>query len=152
MLLQSLCVFSHLNTWCTLPPPTATITDVFLLQFVEPFRSDKWSPNDVRLFLTQYTVCAHTLDAFRFVASPRPRWPTVLVLLCLPCPASPVSKPVGLRKGRRGPVACRVEVLVASCCLCAVTYLFFFRRKAHGGRGGYFHLEKRKDFSPVSEA
>nr|XP_060614159.1 acidic fibroblast growth factor intracellular-binding protein [Anolis sagrei ordinatus] len=37
-------------------------------KFVEPFRSDKWSPNDVRLFLTQYTACAHTLDAFRHQA------------------------------------------------------------------------------------
>uniref|UniRef100_A0A8D0GTM7 Uncharacterized protein n=1 Tax=Sphenodon punctatus TaxID=8508 RepID=A0A8D0GTM7_SPHPU len=35
------------------------------LQFVEPCKSDKWSVNDVRLFLTQYTACAHTLDAFR---------------------------------------------------------------------------------------
>ncbi|KAJ6654191.1 hypothetical protein lerEdw1_007288, partial [Lerista edwardsae] len=35
-------------------------------KFVEPFRSDKWSPEDVRLFLTQYTACAHMLEAFRY--------------------------------------------------------------------------------------
>ncbi|XP_015681950.1 acidic fibroblast growth factor intracellular-binding protein [Protobothrops mucrosquamatus] len=34
-------------------------------KFVEPFRSDKWSSNDVQLFLTQYTASAHSLEVFR---------------------------------------------------------------------------------------
>ncbi|KAJ7307115.1 hypothetical protein JRQ81_009096 [Phrynocephalus forsythii] len=37
-------------------------------KFVEPFRSDKWTSNDVRLFLSQYTACAHSLEAFRHQA------------------------------------------------------------------------------------
>ncbi|XP_070622179.1 acidic fibroblast growth factor intracellular-binding protein [Erythrolamprus reginae] len=34
-------------------------------KFVEPFRSDKWTSNDVQLFLTHYTACAHSLEVFR---------------------------------------------------------------------------------------
>ncbi|KAG8146712.1 putative Acidic fibroblast growth factor intracellular-binding protein [Naja naja] len=37
-------------------------------KFVEPFRSDKWSSNDVQLFLTHYTASAHSLEVFRHQA------------------------------------------------------------------------------------
>nr|XP_014345195.1 PREDICTED: acidic fibroblast growth factor intracellular-binding protein [Latimeria chalumnae] len=36
-------------------------------QFIEPCKSEKWTINDVRLFLTQYTNSARALDAFRYV-------------------------------------------------------------------------------------
>uniref|UniRef100_H3B071 FGF1 intracellular binding protein n=1 Tax=Latimeria chalumnae TaxID=7897 RepID=H3B071_LATCH len=35
-------------------------------QFIEPCKSEKWTINDVRLFLTQYTNSARALDAFRY--------------------------------------------------------------------------------------
>lgn len=34
-------------------------------QVIEPCRSDKWSPGDLRLFLTQYTAAPRNLPGFR---------------------------------------------------------------------------------------
>ncbi|XP_030424518.1 acidic fibroblast growth factor intracellular-binding protein isoform X1 [Gopherus evgoodei] len=50
---------------------TKDVRDFFIdlvEKFIEPCKSDKWTLNDVRLFLTQYTTSAHTLDAFRHQA------------------------------------------------------------------------------------
>ncbi|KAH1168238.1 hypothetical protein KIL84_003721 [Mauremys mutica] len=50
---------------------TKDVRDFFIdlvEKFIEPCKSDKWTLNDLRLFLTQYMTSAHTLDAFRHQA------------------------------------------------------------------------------------
>ncbi|XP_064408050.1 fibroblast growth factor (acidic) intracellular binding protein a [Latimeria chalumnae] len=47
---------------------TKDVRDFFIdlmEKFIEPCKSEKWTINDVRLFLTQYTNSARALDAFR---------------------------------------------------------------------------------------
>lgn len=49
----------------TSPQPTYFFSP--LSQFIEPCRSDRWTAADMRLYLTHYTNCAHTLDTFKWV-------------------------------------------------------------------------------------
>ncbi|GCB81796.1 hypothetical protein scyTo_0022571, partial [Scyliorhinus torazame] len=47
---------------------TKDVRDLFIdlvEKFIEPCKSDRWSCNDVGIFLTQYTNTARALDAFK---------------------------------------------------------------------------------------
>ncbi|XP_030637941.1 acidic fibroblast growth factor intracellular-binding protein B isoform X2 [Chanos chanos] len=47
---------------------TKDVRDLFIdlvEKFIEPCRSERWTVGDLRLFLTHYISCAHTLDTFR---------------------------------------------------------------------------------------
>lgn len=58
---------------CQLPLRRCDVTSPpllpFLLQFIEPCRSDRWTAADMRLYLTHYTNSAHILDTFKWVTA-----------------------------------------------------------------------------------